>query len=658
MKTIVLKKLTLTNFAGVQSFVFEPDGKNCTVKAQNKSGKTTLYNAFLWPPFNKNADGDTKFGNRPFDENHDPIRNLSVSSEIVLGLSGFGDIDGDVTLKKTEVEKLVKRKFDGFTSKYEINGEDKLKKDFDAFVDSIIKEDVFRMLTDTDYFNGKLHHAERRKFLIGLVGIIPTPQEFEELLDEMTGRSFEGHRKIQIKDRKLLEDELKEINPRIDELQRGCKGYATEINTNEIDGKRNAVKMKIGQLDAKRKTLFDAEQERQTTIEQINSLKQQQIARERVLVTDTSGVTGLVQEKAEMQTAMNNINSDILQQQNSLKSYVGDRDRAINILNGIVSIRDQADVDIAAKVAKLTEAIENVVDTCPTCDRPLEESKIAEAVEAVKAEIETAKAESKESIEAIQKDGNEAVADIKLAKTCIENVEANIQNLSAKLEKTEAANATRIKEIDRLIHRNEPSSKENDTDWKVLAVKIQGFEEKLGDSVSDVLQLIDTERTDLLEDVVAFDKTLASGDRLTEDKKKIDDYQLREIELAQLIANIDNTLDKMGEYEKQESLMIEKAVNDRFEHVKFKLFKKRINGGFDPDCYVTLNGSSDLSTGEKIFAGIDCINTFSKHFDILPPLFIDNAESVTESNMPIVYKGQVIKLQAAEGVKELVIVAA
>jgi chromosome segregation ATPase len=485
---------------------------------------------------------------------------------------------------------------------------------------------------------------------------IGIPTGFDELLKVTSGKKLKDVETVAKREKKGYEKEQAEINPRIDEIEKGCKGYATEVNTKEIDGKRNAVKMKIGQLDSKRAKLFGAEKERQQTIETINTLKRQQIERESALASDTSGVVGLVQEKAEMQTALNGINSDIQQQQISLASYVGDRDRALKRLNGIVSVRDQADVDIAAKVAKLTEAIENVVDTCPTCDRPLDESKIAEAIEAVKAQIETAKAKSKESIEAIQHDGNEAVADIKLAKTSIENVEAVIQNLSAKLEKTEAANADRIKEIDRLIHRNEPPAKENDNEWKVFALKIQGFEEKLGDSVADVLQGIDTERIGLLEEVAAYDMTLASGDRLAADKKRIDDYKAREKELAQLIADIDNRLEQIDQYGKAESELIEKAVNDKFKHVEFKLFKEFQNGEVEPYCVATYKGVSypDLSTGQRIYIGVDIINVLSDHFDISVVLFIDHSESLT---MPIEANSQVIKLQAAEGVKELVTVA-
>lgn len=59
---IKIKLLKLTNFKGLRSFEFVPDGKNTDVFGDNALGKTTIYDAFLWLLFDKDSSGASSFG--------------------------------------------------------------------------------------------------------------------------------------------------------------------------------------------------------------------------------------------------------------------------------------------------------------------------------------------------------------------------------------------------------------------------------------------------------------------------------------------------------------------------------------------------------------------------------------------------------------------
>ena len=68
---------------------------------------------------------------------------------------------------------------------------------------------------------------------------------------------------------------------------------------------------------------------------------------------------------------------------------------------------------------------------------------------------------------------------------------------------------------------------------------------------------------------------------------------------------------------------------------------------------VTVNGvpySTGLNSGAKVNAGIDIINTLSSHYGAQVPLFVDNAESVTQLAKA---DTQVIRLVVSESDKEL-----
>ncbi|GAF68980.1 unnamed protein product, partial [marine sediment metagenome] len=60
-----LHRITISNFKGIKNLTHQFDGENWTIKAQNKSGKTTIYDAFLWLFFGKDSDGKSDFAYRP-----------------------------------------------------------------------------------------------------------------------------------------------------------------------------------------------------------------------------------------------------------------------------------------------------------------------------------------------------------------------------------------------------------------------------------------------------------------------------------------------------------------------------------------------------------------------------------------------------------------
>lgn len=72
-------------------------------------------------------------------------------------------------------------------------------------------------------------------------------------------------------------------------------------------------------------------------------------------------------------------------------------------------------------------------------------------------------------------------------------------------------------------------------------------------------------------------------------------------------------------------------------------------------CDVMVDGVpyADVNSAMKINAGLDVIQTLARHYQLAVPLFIDNAESVSEL-YPI--DTQVIRLVVSEKEKELKLV--
>ena len=96
---------------------------------------------------------------------------------------------------------------------------------------------------------------------------------------------------------------------------------------------------------------------------------------------------------------------------------------------------------------------------------------------------------------------------------------------------------------------------------------------------------------------------------------------------------------------------IEESVNEMFETVKFRLFKKLLNGGIEPTCEVLIDGVpyNSANTASKYKAGLEIINKFSESFEVRIPLFLDDAEHIVSFNPFKYFDWQLIILAARKG---------
>ena len=108
----------------------------------------------------------------------------------------------------------------------------------------------------------------------------------------------------------------------------------------------------------------------------------------------------------------------------------------------------------------------------------------------------------------------------------------------------------------------------------------------------------------------------------------------------------------MEEFSRYKASFVEEGINNEFRLAKFRLFREQANGGVEDRCDVVYDGVPyiGLNNGMKINVGIDIINTLSRAYGVTVPLFVDNAESVTNLEKA---DCQVIRLAVSENDKEL-----
>ena len=160
-----------------------------------------------------------------------------------------------------------------------------------------------------------------------------------------------------------------------------------------------------------------------------------------------------------------------------------------------------------------------------------------------------------------------------------------------------------------------------------------------------------------LENVTAeldeIKKRALNRDAIARQDQRIAELKKQESELSGLLATCDNGLHLAEKFTQQKAKDIEEKVNESFRLVRWKLFEKQVNGGIRPCCEATVNGieyTRNLNSSARLNAGLDIIHTLGRVFGKLVPVWIDNAESVTEY-LPI--DAQVIRLHVSAADRKL-----
>src|SRR5699024_9043670 len=259
MKKIQLLNLKLVNFKGVKEFELNASGQDINVFGENGTGKTTLFDAFVWLLFGKDSNNSTKFDIKTLKDGK-PIHNLNHEVEGTLLVD-----NKELKLKKVFKEKWTKTRgsitesFSGHTTKYYIDDVPSKKKDYDEAIQDLVDEDVFKLLTNPSFFNEQLHWEKRRETLLEIAGdvtdedVMATNSDLEKLTEVLSNRTIEDHKKVIAAKRKEINEELERIPVRVDEINRGLpdtKGLDKKTITAKLDDLMKDIDSKNEQINS------------------------------------------------------------------------------------------------------------------------------------------------------------------------------------------------------------------------------------------------------------------------------------------------------------------------------------------------------------------------------------------------------------------------
>lgn len=656
MKKIILKSLALVNFKGVRDFSIAFNDGITTVCGDNGTGKTTLYDAYLWLLFGKDStgrsDGANGFNVKTTDESGKPIYRLEHSVTAVL------EVDGkEIKLQRSLVEKW--QKVNGTTeevmkdeTQYFINDvRTGTKKEYQAEISEIIPEDVFRMITNPYYFTS-LSAETQKEMLLGMVGniddeeVAATDPDFLALLDQINGTSLaKWAREIAAK-KKACNDALATIPASIETAQKlmpDSEDWA--MLENELKGVQDRVK-EIDRQIADKSALNDEAYKRKMAL-----MKQQ--ADKRIKLQDRENAI-----RMEVNAAHNKAISEIQQMENELSVNQNNLDK---YRNDKMSVDGKID-ELNAKLVEMREQFKAVakeqfpepsgdVLVCPTCGEPYKGENLENAIAKLRGNFEQNKAKRQKDI---QTKGKQYKAEYDKA---VEQ-QTKLTGLIAKLEDDalEIKGNITIKKNNIPVAGNADEAIANDKECLDLRNDITEIDNQLKAEVpqADVSEL-QSEKTDRNAAIAEINKRLGKRAMIERVNKEIADLEEKRIANNQAKADLEKWEDVYLRFQKAKDEVLMQRINGLFNVVSFSFVKEQKNGGEKVTCYCTVNGVpyADVNACGKVNAGLDIINAICATKGISAPIFIDNRESF---NVIIPTISQIVNLRVSND-KQLTIKA-
>lgn len=609
-----LSEIMLNNFKGIKFINFEFDGNDASIYGDNATGKTTIFDSLCWLLFGKDSLDRADFEIKTL-VNGEPLHNVNHEVEAT-----FSNDDGtSFTLKRIYRERYSnprggETKLTGHTTDYFINEVPVKEKEYKAFINNMINEDVFKLITNPLYFNEQYSWQNRRKLLLEMCGdiddesVINSRDDLKRLAQLLNGHTVEEQKKIVVAKKTAINKELDMIPIRIDEAVRNKPEIVSDKTklTQDIQVILNG----IDELEKEKAIInngFEAT-EKQSKMREIN---RQLEARRSEVLSDY---------KKDKQALRSNYELSLMQ----LKSLEAERDRYYDRHNDL-----NRDIDLENKrIEKLQDEFNSFnnqkFDTvnCPTCGQPYPDEK--------RAELETIfNTQKSTNLEEWQKliDSAKAMKQSYMEQQDIMAVK--VDGLTNQIVDKQKEYDSQFKEYEEL---QEPNI-DDDPAYKDLKAELFILELDDGNEADDdKLLKIDTELKELKSKKLALETELNKFKMVADIDTRIAELETQQRKLAEEKNLLDETSFLIDEFVKTKVDLLEQSINSHFEYARFKMFNVLVNGSIEECCETTYKGVPyrSMNNAARMNVGLDIINALTKFYNVTAPVFIDNAEAVTD----------------------------
>ncbi len=654
MKVIKLVSASFENFKKL-NWTVEFGEKKTQIFAMNRTGKSSMADGIFWVLFGKSSTGKSEgkeFRPRPYDSQGVDIDHVDVVAELVLLVDGV-----EVVLRKTQRQNWVRKRgtttevHEGDKNIYAWNNVEISETEFKRRIADIVSEKNFMLITDPTAFF-RLSKQEKLDLILSLIANVTEEQILMEVggFDELLKFVRDGKKLEEVKatSKRSISDMTKErdqISAFINERSKDI----VDMDVSDIELQRNAINEKIAEIDQKIEDSTAAVTEYDEKSKNIIELKMKKSETERI------ANESLVQQKRDIQKRIDEAEDDLRKAIQHQK--IGELE--IERLNRIVESNKTLRAELAKKVeteeAKTfpeyvePEPLSSDALVCPTCGQDLPEELRQRKIECFekdkklhwdKYEVDKGKFEADQSelLDKICQEGKACVEKINKAKEDLETAKNFLE--SAKADKI-TANADKTKAMEELAALPEQVDLSDNQEYEALCMEIQAKEEALRNmnTGADYRTQLKDEKAEWETQLAEVNQKFAAVDKSDEAKDRVAELEKQFKDKVQLIADQERILMMCEEFQTAKDNYLTEEVNKHFENVRFQLFRQQKNGGVERVCGVyTKDGSpygdNTTSGAEKLIMGLEVINVLSGIIGVSAPVIIDNAEKVSEGNMP------------------------
>ncbi len=620
---------------------------------QNAVGKTSVFDAFCFALFGTNSKGDAKFDYKPFDRDGNPIHNLVTSVECGL------EVDGkDTVLKRTMKENWVKKRgseqavFQGNVGSYEVDGYPRSEKEFKEIVNGIIDADIFKILTNPIHF-ASMPWKQQREILMSMLNgesdaeLAKTIGGYDNLVPELEkAPSADAIREKYSKTLKELKATQKELPVRIDEVHK----QITEVDVKALDAEKQKLEADIAAKEAEVLEAHKAEGEERELRNKLSQIESEM--RHEVALANASNATKRAELTTELSNArsrMQEIMSSAIREKSSLSRKQEQYKQAVEAVEHLkVQYKTEKTRMFAANMSELF-----VSDRCPSCGQMLPKERIESARLAEKKRFE----EQSKAFEAIKKTKLEMLAENGKAQAEIrDTVAAEIEQIKSDIadkELLEESISKRIAELEKEIDNLPADVTTSDSDkYKALAAELDKTAKQAKEAYekSKNAYELEGELRGLRNALQDMQRIYLAVEHNNDLRVRIEQLTAEQQDVSQKIMDCEKMLYLLESFTKDKMERISSEINSHFDGVNFRLFELQINGGLKETCECTVDGVpyASLNSGHRIVAGLNIIKALQTVYGQTAPIFLDNAESINEYNIPDMGDTQMILLKVTD----------
>lgn len=635
MKTITLKKLSIQDWRGQNRVINFSSSTEIT--GRNKSGKSTVFNAFLW--LMTGCDELNRSNHKLFDDTLPmTFENAKVASVEALLLID----DVEYVIKKTAKqgwsrkrgrEEYEKSNTDNYN--FYIDGIERTSGEYKTFIESTFAPiDKLKMMLNIKYYQ-LLDYKEMRKYFESLVGDISINDfkaDYSEILNDLNKYPIEEVKMSYKSKIKPIKASIESLPITIDTLQANLPNISS---LDEIQKEIDDAKEQISNIDAQ---LLGANKNIQVYIDKRNN--------------ELKVISELEKEYAEAESQYNlkpieeanKIKAEISEVESYNEQAEKDNKKGLQIIEdakrGLVSAKNKLKTyeeyrQVLLKENEEVKSMQFQGEVCSYCGQPLQGDKLEEAKQKFFAQRDA----KHKSIVATGKANNEDIAKCKSEIAELEAVINKDYTPKPLKDKSELEHKLADLRANFIIYNKTTEGKEK-------LAKIQNLKANLTNIPQQDNSGLQNMKKMLLESIENNSKKLGLKDEYDKQILNIQNKQAELKDNAIELAKLEKKLNLVAQYEQERAQIISDRVNGLFDYITVRMTSTNKSGDIVPDCQILDKfgvSANVCNAASQKLCGIDLSLGFQKFYELKLPLFIDESHTIDEDNYPMI-DNQIIKL--------------